>query len=457
MFTCLLCIAFSTNPSELCAVLGVDESVVFVACVSTALFAIFLGLCLLKRLDRPWTGKIVGPIAIAGLFVFTLGVPLGMPLYLWWNVLFLTLAIAVVRRRWSWRTFLALGLASTSAAYLVAAWLFLPTYRMRSEVRKQFPVESLRERLAYEPPLSAPNAWPPSTIPAANAPVAAQLEAFEGMLWRQSVDDLLDESAASQLHQLGAFGVRDRRGALLAEHTGFVHEFINTSGFGPMRLRGVRIDDAFLVLPPTRPIPIPEVNPAPSVSDSPSVPASRLPEQGKLFRYSLQDLHLNSLVDFASPAGYGFSVGYLRRSLPDLDHWVGFQAHAFRKLPDTLKAPDQPGVIWRLKSLELVSLLKQKTPHVYVSKNLPRMDELRAAPARDLTAFETEALQAIRKGESIHFHEDRNDLQMMGPLLAADKCTHCHNASQGDLLGAFTYHFVRDPGLPEPKKTPTVF
>jgi hypothetical protein len=457
MFTCLLGVALSTSLDTLCAWLGVDESLVFVGCVSAVLFAIYLGLCLLKRVDHPGARRLVGTIATSGFLIFTLGAILGIPYYFWWNVLFLTLALAVVRRRWNWRTFLALGLASILAAYLVAAWLFLPTYRMRSEVRRQFPVESLRERLAYEPSVTASNAWPPSTIPAENGPVAAQLEAFEGMRWRQSVNDVLDQSAASKLHQLGALGVRERRSALLAEHTGFVHEFINASGFGSMRLKRIRIDDAFLVLPRTQPIPIPVVNPAPSASDSASVRASRRPEQEKLLRSWLQDLHLNGLVDFANPAGYGFSVGRLRRSLPDLDQWVGFQAHSFRKLPEKLRAADQSGVIWRLKTLELVSLLKQKTPRVYISKNLPRMDELRNAPTRDLTAFETESLQAIRKGEAIHFHEHRNDLRMMGPLLAAPTCTQCHNASEGDLLGAFTYHFVRDPGLPEPKKTPTVF
>ena len=122
-----------------------------------------------------------------------------------------------------------------------------------------------------------------------------------------------------------------------------------------------------------------------------------------------------------------------------------------------MSSSNQPGVVWRLKSLELVSLLTHDTPRVYTSKNLPKMDELRRAPTRELDRFEETALKAVRGGEPIVFETEGDNLRMMGALLAAEQCTNCHSAKRGDLMGAFSYRFARDPSSPKPKREVSVF
>ena len=128
---------------------------------------------------------------------------------------------------------------------------------------------------------------------------------------------------------------------------------------------------------------------------------------------------------------------------------TGFQPHAFRKLPEPVTNSDKT-VRWLIDKLELVSLLKHDTPRVYVSANLPRMDDLRqhSAPTRTLDEFETDALARLRAGETLVLKEDHNELRMLGPIVAINQCLECHNVARGDLLGAFTYRLVRDPQLP---------
>jgi hypothetical protein len=91
-----------------------------------------------------------------------------------------------------------------------------------------------------------------------------------------------------------------------------------------------------------------------------------------------------------------------------------------------------------------VSLLKHETPAVYVSKNLPRMDELSAAPTRPLDEFERSALRQLQESEELVVQPDANDLRMLGSLRAARQCTECHSVERGALLGAFTYRLRRD-------------
>jgi hypothetical protein len=268
---------------------------------------------------------------------------------------------------------------------------------------------------------------------------------------------VLDASTVAELRDLGALGVYRERRVLADTHAGFVREFINAIGFGPMRLVGVRIEDAFLVLPPPQSIPIPDVKPAPRSSDSPGALMSPPREPDQRIRGPLRQLHLTSAVDFANQGGFGFSLAESRDPARKLELWVGFQSHGFRKPPEDVRPLDQSGVVWRLKSLELVSLLKQETPRVYSSKNLPRMEELNQTPTRALDPFETRALGGIKKGEPLVFEQDDNHLRMMGPLRAAQQCTECHNAERNDLLGAFSYQFARDPALRKPKQTVSVF
>src|SRR5258708_39906209 len=94
---------------------------------------------------------------------------------------------------------------------------------------------------------------------------------------------------------------------------------------------------------------------------------------------------------------------------------------------------------WIVQDLELVSLLKHDEPVAYVSKNLPRMDELREAKTRPLDAFERDALEVLRRGEDLKVQNASREIRMLGSIRAVKQCLQCHEVERGDLLGAFSY------------------
>jgi hypothetical protein len=104
--------------------------------------------------------------------------------------------------------------------------------------------------------------------------------------------------------------------------------------------------------------------------------------------------------------------------------------------------------IWRIQSLDLVSLLKHKEPAAYVSKNLPRMQELRHAPTRPLNAFESSALKSLRQGQDIEVESAANRIFMLGAIRAGKPCLECHAGTRGKLLGAFSYVLKQEQTKP---------
>jgi hypothetical protein len=134
----------------------------------------------------------------------------------------------------------------------------------------------------------------------------------------------------------------------------------------------------------------------------------------------LNGLHTNGVLDFVHAPGFGF--------VKDRKHVAGFQAHGFSEVPKSAAK-------WEVGKLELVSLLLNKEPVVYLSDRLPRMSELRGAPTRPLDRFETAGLAALRQGEDLHIEGTR----MVGSIRATKQCLECHGGSRGELLGAFSY------------------
>ncbi|MFP6768308.1 MAG: hypothetical protein VB859_09065, partial [Planctomycetaceae bacterium] len=96
---------------------------------------------------------------------------------------------------------------------------------------------------------------------------------------------------------------------------------------------------------------------------------------------------------------------------------------------------------WVLERVELVSLLLHDEPGVYVSENLPRMDELAGSRLRSLNRFEALAMNNLRDGESLVVRGQGDQLKMLGSLRAAKQCAACHRVPRGTLLGAFSYGF----------------
>jgi len=87
----------------------------------------------------------------------------------------------------------------------------------------------------------------------------------------------------------------------------------------------------------------------------------------------------------------------------------------------------------------------------YVSKNLPQMDELRAAPTRPLDPFEQQSINRLRADEDVMIDETPARIRMIGSLRASKTCLECHSVRRGDLLGALTYELV--PTKPTRKKS----
>ncbi len=100
---------------------------------------------------------------------------------------------------------------------------------------------------------------------------------------------------------------------------------------------------------------------------------------------------------------------------------------------------------WHLNRVELVGLLASDEFRVYVSERLPAMDELKGVPTRRLDDFELAALPRLLQGETTHSAATPNRIRMLGALRASTQCLECHSVREGDLLGALSYELVRTP------------
>ncbi len=284
---------------------------------------------------------------------------------------------------------------------------------------EKFPLESLSTRLAYErPPVVGTDdraTGNPIIQTASDAPVNNHSSVANNEL------ENLESIYRSQEWSDQVFA---RRGALEHAHLSQVEKFINSPGFGAFRMAPPNrslLDDSEL-----------QSYPAPIALDSQASDASAATEtqQADLSAASadrqkaLQPLNVQAQVDFANPLGYGY--------VQDLDHVAGFQPHGFRHAPVPPKG-------LRLVRVELVSLLKHREPMVYVSKDLPNMEQLEKAPVRSLDDFERRGLEKLLAGGNLEVEESPSQTRMLGSIRAVRQCVECHSVKRGDLLGAFSY------------------
>jgi hypothetical protein len=90
--------------------------------------------------------------------------------------------------------------------------------------------------------------------------------------------------------------------------------------------------------------------------------------------------------------------------------------------------------------VELVSLLTDDEPSVYVLDEMATPPLARQAKRRPLDEFERLGLEAVRRGEELVWTLEA-PTRVFGAICAKAACLHCHaNAKEGDLLGAFTYY-----------------
>ncbi len=90
--------------------------------------------------------------------------------------------------------------------------------------------------------------------------------------------------------------------------------------------------------------------------------------------------------------------------------------------------------------VELVSLLTDSEPSVYVLDEMATPPLARQATRRPLDEFERLGLDAVRRGEHLVWTREA-PTRMFGAIRARTQCLECHtNANKGDLLGAFSYY-----------------
>jgi hypothetical protein len=140
---------------------------------------------------------------------------------------------------------------------------------------------------------------------------------------------------------------------------------------------------------------------------------------------SLGGLLEESVTQFVFPRGFG--------DFKDRRHVAGFEPHRFSKTPDLPRR-------WELRSLELVGLLLEDEPRVYLSKQLPMMTEHRRdVRTRPLDRFEGLGLSRLQAGEDLMIARSGDTVRMVGAIRSLKQCVACHGCERGDLLGAFTY------------------
>ncbi len=319
-------------------------------------------------------------------------------------------------RKWPSRRFAAAGLVAT---LFLAAVVGTHGVLLATRAREHHPMESLAQRLGAK-------AEVPATPSRLTTAAVASLEETE-------------KHFSNQMERRIFSPYKKRRAALEMIHASQVLQFISSEGFGIGRFLTPAISD--VALPEERPLPQPSVLAATPPRSTGDRPAPWLPvPKTDGTRLALYKLHIESSFQFLDPIRFGL--------VRDVEHVAGFRSHAFRDVDrlerqfqqdQNTSAPDRRS--WVLERVELVSLLSHDEPGVYVSKNLPRMDELAGTRLRPLDRFETLAINQLRDGESLVVRGHGDQLKMLGSLRAVNQCSDCHQVPRGTLLGAFSYGF----------------
>jgi hypothetical protein len=354
---------------------------------------------------------------------------------------YLTLAVAIsvcASTRRTTRQFVSVAAASTLATFLVAGLLHMPMYHEHQKLLEEYPFVDVGMRLNYGSRMddSGVPSQNEAQMPTVEATAAPKVRSLHDVF--RSAEDLGQRQVQMIRRELALH-------SLERVHSGFVDDFIGTEGFGNLRMDRLPADRKYIELPDTPSLTLPKPANVPLIespverADLAAGDARRngeaaVPRQESALQAPEFDLlmrtHERGFLDFVNPEGFGYVASRSRV--------LGFQPHGFRELP-TVAATEQASSPWQVASLELVSLLKHNPPAAYVSKHLPRMDELRDAPTRPLDLFETDALTKLRAGEELIVESTDDEIRMLGPLRAFQECLQCHQVQGGALLGAFTY------------------
>lgn len=311
--------------------------------------------------------------------------------------------------KWQRRHVVAL---TTVAGLIVSAVLLslsshmILDYLAVFQLRAQYPLESISERLSYE----------------ARSP------------HRQIVDSIEDPSWAPALRHLENLSdykfVGDREYLLEQLHRLTVHQFVTEMGFGVSRLPPIRDGLAELLKSPHPvSVPLPALI---SFSQYPVVDGVL----GESFpvREDLAFLHANGLLDLFSRSRNGYVV--------DRDRVAGFESHQMTRVPGFDEKRLQHTEL-KLSRLELISLYRNGEPVAYLSDQLPKMDRIGVLETRLLDEFERQGLDRLFTEAELVTEDSGHRIRMLGGIRARQECLQCHSAEIGELMGALSYQITR--------------
>lgn len=102
--------------------------------------------------------------------------------------------------------------------------------------------------------------------------------------------------------------------------------------------------------------------------------------------------------------------------------------------------------VWEITEVQLIGVFLH-TPPVAFDKHLMINETDESPKTRDLNEFEAESLKDLQAGAQrvIAWNEAEKHLQVLGAVRAKKNCQACHNATPGQLLGAFSYRIKEIP------------
>ena len=349
------------------------------------------------------------------------------------HVLLLSIFGIVIKKDVSQRVRVGGTLIISSVVLFLLTWFGLAERSRIIALQKEFPVVSLKERLAYEETSNSAKRASVASRLSLEATVAHS--SFVGSDLSAEIKDSLTQSEKGDHYD---FSSRIRMLELL--HDERAENFALASGFGVVRM--LRPHREYITLPEPKSVPFEDPAPeAPSYqeidgvlgrqeeTDIPSDPELAAATTSTLSPDYLRSTYDFSVSEFLDTEAFGY--------VPSRQQAAGFEPHAFRnRFSDRSKLAEPT---WSVMKLELVSLLKFDEPRVYVSETLPNMKELGQVETRPLDAFEAKNLPQLFHETNVVTEDGQGEIRMLGSLRADTRCLKCHVVERGQLLGAFSY------------------
>jgi hypothetical protein len=346
-----------------------------------ALIAYLLGVGLICGLiaQRRYLAAVFLPIPV--LFV---SIGFGVGAFLMALSLFL-IALVAAAIGMKWYAFGGLALVLLICGVALHRHEVHPAVAEVDQLRAEFPVRSLKDRLAFHQQHPVPGG---------------------------------EEAAATYLATASDHTEGWRSYALKRLHEESYRDFVSSAGFGFSRMPRIHRQS----------IELPVLARTPVASRDICFDSREISDRRKPPMRDLVNVHRNGLSDFLNSDRMGYARG--------VDYVIGFEPHAMAAAQNVKSDEFET---WQIARLELVSLFKHDDPVVYVSDELPNLDELDHVPTRPLDEFEQAHLPKLKDGEYLLTSEDSTVIRMLGAVRASESCLACHSVPAGTLLGAFSY------------------